>query len=536
MTISGFTHAALVNKLQAFRERLGSIGQPVGESDFIIAKLQQLTFLQPAGEVLNGHEFKSAKYTNLQKLTPGGSLAPTAQDIAYLLKYAHCVRGAQLSETYIQQVKLLCQRIADMTPEQLNTFLGHVKNVTLTTADAGVLQLVASYDPLLLANVNLPEAIKAQFPEALASLIPTKATAENTAYDRQDDVDYLLQTLPGELSRFNPQQQFGLLLNRAVLEGNDSDYLKTLNDLLAHYQLSGVADVQLSRPNVLDSLRFSRADVKASAHDDFISIIMSCFNAEDTIEYAVRSLLTQTHRHFELLVCDDNSSDKTLSILQAIAATDSRVVVYQSKANQGTYNIRNSLLEKAKGEYITFHDSDDVAHPQRLAQQLSHIKDKALLVSSSRWIRVAPDGKFTFFFDGQILRFCVVSTMVQRSVFNVVPKFRSSFVSADTEFYENCLMLLGHDKVAVLDKPLVFGLWGEGSLTQIEQLKAGHNGFVAAPRRAYSDIAARQRVLGAQVVSDDQVDNVLKQQHIYRQPAGVALVYSRENSAAVKTL
>lgn len=536
MTTSTLNHAGLVEKLFQFTSRRAVIGHAVGESDFVIATLQQLTFLQPAGVVLNGHEFKSAKYTNLQKLQPDTSLAPASQDIAYLLKYVHCVRGVQMLETYIEQVALLCARVSEMTAEQINQLAGHVKNVTLLTADAKPLQIIAAYDKNLLAKFNLPQTITAQLPAPLSLLLPRISSADNSAYDQQNNADYLQHSLVQELSQFNPQQQAGLRINRAVVQGNNTDYLTALNTFLADYQLSGVADIQLGAANVLTTLRFEPVASEPAAQQDFVSIIMSCFNAADTVEYAVRSLLQQTHGHFELLVCDDNSTDNSLAILQRIASEDARVVVYQSKANQGTYNIRNSLLQQAKGEYITFHDSDDVAHPQRLAEQLNHLTEKQLLVSSGRWVRVAPEGNFTFFFDGLFMRFCVVSTMVHRSVFNRVPKFRSSFVSADTEFYENCLLLLGHDKVAVLDKPLVFGLWGDGSLTQIAQLKAGHNGFVAAPRRAYSEITARQRMLGAQVVSDDQVDNVLKQQHIYRQPTGVALVFSRENTAAVQTL
>lgn len=524
MTTTKLNHAGLAEKLCEFSSRRERIGSSVGESDFIIAKLQQLTFLQPAGVVLNGHEFKSAKYTNLQKLKPDAALAPTSQDIGYLLKYVHSVRGVQMLETYIEHVKQLCSRIAQMTDEQINQLAGHVKNITLLTADAQLLTMLADYDKSLLARFNLPFTIKAQLPAPLANALPSSSSSENKAYDQQHNKAYLQHTLATELGKFNPQQQAGLLINRAVVQGNNADYVSALNSFLADYQLSGVADIQLGAANVLNTLRFNPVNVQPAAQQQFVSIIMSCFNTADTVEYAVRSLLRQTHSHFELLVCDDNSTDNSLAILQRLAREDARIMVYQSIANQGTYNIRNSLLQQAKGEYITFHDSDDVAHPQRLTEQLNHITTKQLLVSSGRWVRVAPDGQFTFFFDGLFLRFCVVSTMVHRSVFNRVPKFRSSFVSADTEFYENCLMLLGHDKVAVLDKPLVFGLWGEGSLTQIEQLKAGHNGFVAAARRAYSEITARQRMQGALLVSDEEVDNVLQQQQIYRQYAGVQLL------------
>lgn len=524
MSTSCLTHHSLVEKLDRFRAQFIINGMHIGASEFIISLLNKMTFLQSSEKVFSEYSIKSGKYLELRKLSLDISKVPRAKELIHLMKYADGARNIQMSETYIGQIQYLTAKISELPKEDLNLLLRHVRNVTLLTGNVGLLQKIYDFNSKLLARFNFPETIKLNFPSHIASLIPEKRTPENIAYDKQNDRDYLFNIGEKDLSLLNDQQRLGLLVNKAQLENDDKTYLQAVNSLFSHYNLSSAIDVQLSAANVLSSLRFNLLDLNESNHGDFLTVIMSCYNSEDTVEYAVNSILKQSHRNFELLICDDNSSDGTLNILNNLAKKDSRIRVFKSKYNQGTYNIRNSLLELAKGEYITFQDSDDVAHPQRLAEQLEHIKSNNLLVSSCRWIRVAPEGNLVFFSDGLMLRFCVVSTMVHRTVFNFVPKFRSSLVAADTEFHENCLLLLGHGKVGVLDKPLILGLWGEGSLTKMENLNAEHNGFVAPRRRAYSEIAARQRVLGSKIVSDHEVNNVLRQQNIYREYAGVDLI------------
>ena len=58
-----------------------------------------------------------------------------------------------------------------------------------------------------------------------------------------------------------------------------------------------------------------------------ISIIMPAYNAENTLEFAVRSVLAQTYRDFELIIINDCSKDKTLALANRLQKTDSRIHV-----------------------------------------------------------------------------------------------------------------------------------------------------------------------------------------------------------------
>jgi glycosyltransferase involved in cell wall biosynthesis len=206
---------------------------------------------------------------------------------------------------------------------------------------------------------------------------------------------------------------------------------------------------------------------------------------------------------------------KRLDKIIEIAGTDERIRVFRSRANQGTYNIRNDLIKRAKGEYIAFQDSDDYTLPNRIEIQLRSLLETGKTMCNTQWMRITPEGSFVFFHDDRVSRFCVVSSMVRREVFDLVPQFRSSLVAADTEFYQTMIDTFGEDELCMIDKPLLLGLWGEGSLTQKRDLKAKNSGYVAVRRQNYSDIAARQRALGKGLVVDEEVEKTLKDNGIF---------------------
>jgi len=94
-----------------------------------------------------------------------------------------------------------------------------------------------------------------------------------------------------------------------------------------------------------------------------VSIIMPAFNTARYIKEAVNSVFAQTWQHWELIIINDGSTDETGSILQSFK--DERITIVQ-QINKGVGAARNSGLEIAKGEFLTFLDSDDVLPPRSL--------------------------------------------------------------------------------------------------------------------------------------------------------------------------
>ena len=89
-----------------------------------------------------------------------------------------------------------------------------------------------------------------------------------------------------------------------------------------------------------------------------ISIIVPVYNVEKYIGGCIESILSQSYSNWELLLLDDESSDKSVEICKKYAEKDERIKVFQKK-HLGVSAIRNLGIELAKGQYITFIDSDD---------------------------------------------------------------------------------------------------------------------------------------------------------------------------------
>lgn len=103
-----------------------------------------------------------------------------------------------------------------------------------------------------------------------------------------------------------------------------------------------------------------------------ISIIVPAYNAEKYIEDCLISLCNQTYTDFELLVVDDGSKDKTKDIIEKYVNLDKRIKPFYNE-NHGVSFSRNFALKKAKGDYITFVDSDDIVAPDFLEVLLSEL-------------------------------------------------------------------------------------------------------------------------------------------------------------------
>lgn len=100
-----------------------------------------------------------------------------------------------------------------------------------------------------------------------------------------------------------------------------------------------------------------------------ISIIMPVYNSEKYISEAIESVCNQSYKNWELLIVNDGSTDYTSKIIDDFAKKDSRIKVFHRK-NEGVSMARNFALNQICGEYITFIDSDDMYHADRLKRML----------------------------------------------------------------------------------------------------------------------------------------------------------------------
>ena len=112
-------------------------------------------------------------------------------------------------------------------------------------------------------------------------------------------------------------------------------------------------------------------DKKTSEDSDpLVSIIIPCWNAESTIAQAVESVKRNNEKNFEILICDDASTDHSVSIIKKLMRDDARIKLIQNDKNEGAGFCRKVLLEIARGKFFAFLDSDDLWLPGKLDKQL----------------------------------------------------------------------------------------------------------------------------------------------------------------------
>lgn len=103
---------------------------------------------------------------------------------------------------------------------------------------------------------------------------------------------------------------------------------------------------------------------------ELVSIIMAAYNAEKTIETAIQSVISQTYTHWELIVINDCSKDRTIDIVNQYAEKDSRIHLLNNEKNQGVSLTRKRGLEESNGAWIAVLDSDDLWVSDKLEKQL----------------------------------------------------------------------------------------------------------------------------------------------------------------------
>lgn len=181
--------------------------------------------------------------------------------------------------------------------------------------------------------------------------------------------------------------------------------------------------------------------------EPLVSVIVPAFNAEKYIAESINSVLDQTYRHWELIVVNDGSSDRTAEITQAFAESDRRIkYVYQK--NQGLAGARNTGIKNSSGELVAFLDADDLWESEKLCLQVqTMIETGADLVFTDGYIFTEgePPGKLASYpsnlvgcgmMDGRTQMFKhlftsngipVLSVMVRKELLEKVHSFRKGY-------------------------------------------------------------------------------------------------------------
>lgn len=120
-----------------------------------------------------------------------------------------------------------------------------------------------------------------------------------------------------------------------------------------------------------------------------VSVLLPFFNAEQTLQECVDSILKQTFENFEIVAIDDYSTDASVELLRQLH--DTRLRVIKNKSSKGLVSALNFGLKQCRGEYVARMDADDIMYPQRLIKQFQTISSRPELALLATQVKKFPD-------------------------------------------------------------------------------------------------------------------------------------------------
>lgn len=245
------------------------------------------------------------------------------------------------------------------------------------------------------------------------------------------------------------------------------------------YRQYGLQPINLVKNNKL-TIGNNHKKVKKSDNNKRVTIIVTTYNSAAFIENCIDSLLNQSIDNIEIIVVDDASTDDTVAILKKY----STIKVIKLKENGGTYHARNIGIKQSTSEFITFQDSDDWSHPERVARQLLQLnKNSNTVANFSNFFRV--DDKTGLPICRQnypLLRLNLSSMMIYRKTIEALGGFDDRRrIESDKRLLHKILSNYGESSIEYIKLPLAIGLLRKDSLTTSKD--SGFDKYGCSPLR-----------------------------------------------------
>ena len=127
-----------------------------------------------------------------------------------------------------------------------------------------------------------------------------------------------------------------------------------------------------------------------------VSIITPTYNSAKFIAETIQSVQNQTYQNWEMIIVDDGSSDETESVVLSILQNDNRIQFHKLSQNSGPAVARNTGIEKASGDYMTFIDADDIWFPTFIENNIKTIQETGIPFVFSSYRRANEQLEFVY--------------------------------------------------------------------------------------------------------------------------------------------
>lgn len=112
-----------------------------------------------------------------------------------------------------------------------------------------------------------------------------------------------------------------------------------------------------------------------------ISVAMTTYNGEKYLSEQIDSIINQTYKNIEIIICDDSSTDNTINILKEYENKYNNIKIYLNESNIGLNNNFEKAIKKCNGEYIAISDQDDIWNENKIELLLNNIGNNYIICS-----------------------------------------------------------------------------------------------------------------------------------------------------------
>ena len=322
-------------------------------------------------------------------------------------------------------------------------------------------------------------------------LINEAAIMKAECYRLLGDIEAGKKTIAKALKQ---RSDVSLYLAAANFEVTMPDRLKWVNRALGLYKIPPIAFDPTSGLTSFDCLKpgttlrvDNTQNIEATPK---VTVIITVYNAEKTIKTAMDSILGQSWSNLEVLVVDDCSCDGTANLIKKYSCKDDRVRLIKTEKNFGTFVARNIALREATGLFVTCHDADDWAHPQRIEKQALHLMQNPSVIGNiSQHVRATSDFEIcrrgTY---GRLIYRNISSFMFLREpVMKSIGYWDCVRLRADAEYIRRIRKVFGNNSVIYLDTgPLAIVRLHSSSLTGNKYF--GKHGYLRGILKHYVEL------------------------------------------------
>ena len=176
-----------------------------------------------------------------------------------------------------------------------------------------------------------------------------------------------------------------------------------------------------------------------------VSIITPSYNSAKFIAETIQSVQNQTYPNWEMIIVDDGSSDETETVVLSIIQNDKRIQFHKLSQNSGPAVARNTGIEKASGDYLTFIDADDIWFPTFIENNIKTIQETGIPFVFSSYKRANEQLEFVY------------SDFIVPQKVSYTDILKSNSISCLTAFLD--IKKLGKKYMPLIRKRQDMGLW-----------------------------------------------------------------------------